>query len=109
MKAEYKPKEQPVTDLVKGKLYDVQDIKRKTQEEWLLIENESKQKAWYRKCDFVLHAEAAMYIENQTAAGAGQAATQPLTAARYIGIDMATGTDMTAIYTAKEIGLMYGA
>lgn len=79
MKAEYKPKEQPVADLAKGKLYDVQDIKRKTQEEWLLIENESKQKVWYKARDFVLHAEAAAYIEDQTAAGAGQGAAQSAT------------------------------
>lgn len=136
MKAQFKSKgvqagrQLPLTIM---KMYYVLDIKmerrgkkgRKITE--IKVKNDSGEEMWYDANNFILFAEAAAYLKEPAAAGAGQDAAQSATpdgSQIYAGIDLAKGADMTAGFTAREmvevgkeiarglaagIGLHYGA
>ncbi len=131
MKAEFKKtKTADGLPLTFGKMYDVLGYKT-GRHAWQLkkikVKNDLGQERWYKANKFRLIAEAAAYMKEPTAAGAGQDAAQSATpdgSQIYIGIDTAGGTDMTilgksiemadieaAIATriADGIGLHYGA
>lgn len=84
-----------------GKIYDVLEVKADRQT-WKLkeikVKNDLGQERWYNANKFKLFDEAAAFLKEQTAAGAGQSAGRSATPDGkqiYMGIDMAGGTDMT--------------
>ena len=108
MKAEYKATK--ISDglpLTIGKMYDVLDVKaRKGSQrlEEIKVKNDLGQEEWYKANKFKLLAEAAAYLKEPTAAGAGKGAAQSATpdGAQIIQeIDAAAG--ITALQGA-EIG-----
>ena len=131
MKAEFKKsKTADGLPLTVGKMYDVLDVKtgkRPWELKEIKVKNDLGQESWYKASKFILFAEAAAYLKEPTAAGAGQSAAQSATpdgSQIFMGIDMARGADMTAGLTAREgleigkmiakgyadgIGLHYGA
>lgn len=136
MKAQFKSKgvqagrQLPLTIM---KMYDVLDIKRGERSPKgrkvtkVQVKNDLGQICWYDANNFILFAEATAYMNQPTAAGAGQDAAQSATpdgSQIYVGIDLVKGADMTAGFTAREmvevgkeiargladgIGLHYGA
>lgn len=117
MKAEFKEtKTVDSLPLTAGKMYDVLDVKA-GRKPWQLkeikVKNDLGKERWYRANKFKLFAEAATFLNEQTAAVAGQGAAQSATpdgSQIYIGVDTARGTDMTAYEKPLEMtGLHYGA
>lgn len=119
MKAEFKrTKTADGLPLTFGKMYDVLDIKT-GKRPWVIkeikVENDLGRQDWYSANKFNLLAEGAAFLEEQTAAGVGQGAAQSATPDGkqiYMGIDIANGTDMTALGRSLEmedIGFYYGA
>lgn len=131
MKAQFKKtRKADGLPLTIGKIYDVLDVKtgkRPWELEEIKVKNDLGNERWYKANKFTLFAEAAAYLKEPTAEGAGQDAAQSATpdgSQIYVGIDMAMGADMTAGFTAREmlevgkeiargladgIGLHYGA
>ncbi|MCM1217242.1 MAG: hypothetical protein NC548_22305 [Lachnospiraceae bacterium] len=125
MKAEFKKtKAADGLPLTFGKMYDVLDVKA-GRKPWQLkeikVKNDLGQERWYKASKFKLFAEAAAYLREPTAAGAGQGAAQSATPD---GSQMIREADAAAGYTAREmlkvgeaivaglqdgIGLHYGA
>lgn len=105
MKAEFKrTRTADGLPLTFGKMYDVLDVKA-GRKPWQLkevkVKNDLGQERWYSANKFKLFAEAAAFLKEPTAAGAGRSAT-PDGKQIYMGIDVAGGTDMTAGYTARK-------
>ncbi len=102
MKAEFKrTRTADGLPLTFGKMYDVLDVKT-GRKPWQLkeikVKNDLGQERWYSANKFNLLAEAAAYLKETTAAGAGQSAgwsATPDWKQIYMGIDMAGGIDMT--------------
>ncbi|MBD5504109.1 MAG: hypothetical protein HDR09_20170 [Lachnospiraceae bacterium] len=70
------------------------------------IKNDLGKECWYAANKFKLFMEAAAYLKEPAAAGAGQDAARSATpdgSHVYIGIDMAQGADMTVGLTAKQV------
>lgn len=109
MKAEFKKlRTADGLPLTFGKMYEVLSLKigRQGQLKKIKIKNDLGQECWYNVNKFKLYAEAAEYVKEQAAAGAGQPAAQSATpdgSKIFAGIDMANGADMTAGLTAREI------
>ncbi len=85
------------------------------------VKNDLGQESWYKANKFILFAEAAAFLKEPTAAGAGQSAAQSATPD---GAQMIQAADAAAGFTAREgleigkmiaagyadgIGLHYGA
>lgn len=110
MKAEFKrTRTADGLPLTFGKMYDVLDVKA-GKKPWQLkeikVKNDLGQERWYSANKFKLFAEAAAYLKEQTAAGAGQNAGRSATPDGkqiYIGIDVAGGTDMTVCGKSLEM------
>lgn len=92
-----------------GKMYDVLDVKA-GKKSWQLkeikVKNDLGQERWYSANKFKLFAEAAAFLKEPTAAGAGQSAGRSATPDGkqiYIGIDVAGGTDMTVCGKSLEM------
>lgn len=110
MKAEFKKtRTADGLPLTVGKMYDVLDVKT-GRKPWQLkeikVKNDLGQESWYSANKFNLLAEAAAYLKEPTAAGAGQSAGQSATPDGkqiYMGIDMAGGTDMTVCGKSLEM------
>lgn len=104
MKAEFKRiRTADGLPLTFGKMYDVLDVKT-GRKPWQLkeikVKNDLGQERWYSTNKFKLFAEAAAFLKEPTAAGAGQSAGRSATPDGkqiYMGIDMAHGTDMWAV------------
>lgn len=102
MKAEFKrTRTADGLPLTFGKMYDVLDVKP-DKDGWGLkeikVKNDLGQEHWYSANKFKLLAEAAAFLKEPTAAGAGQSAGRSATPDGkqiYMGIDVAGGTDMT--------------
>lgn len=110
MKAEFKKtRTADGLPLTFGKMYDVLDVKagkRPWQLKKIKVKNDLGQERWYSANKFKLFAEAAAYLKEPTAAGAGQSAAQSATPDGkqiYIGIDMAHGTDMAVCGKSIEM------
>lgn len=110
MKAEFKKtRTADGLPLTFGKMYDVLDVKagkRPWQLKEIKVKNDLGQERWYSANKFKLFAEAAAYLKEPTAAGAGQSAAQSATPDGkqiYIGIDMAHGTDMAVCGKSIEM------
>lgn len=107
-----------------GKMYDVLDVKA-GRKAWQLkeikVKNDLGQERWYSANKFKLLAEAAAFLKEPTAAGAGQSAAQSATPD---GAQMIRAADAAAGFTALEgleigkavaagiadgIGIRYGA
>ena len=107
-----------------GKMYDVLDVKA-GRKAWQLkeikVKNDLGQERWYSANKFKLLAEAAAFLKEPTAAGAGQSAAQSATPD---GEQMIRAADAAAGFTALEgleigkavgagiadgIGILYGA
>lgn len=108
MKAEFK-KMRTVDGLplTIGKMYDVLDVKA-GRKAWQLkeikVKNDLGQERWYSANKFKLLAEAAAFLKEPTAAGAGQSAAQSATPD---GAQMIRAADAAAGFTALE-GLEIG-
>lgn len=121
MKAEFKrSRTADGLPLTVGKMYDVLDVKagkRPWELKEIKVKNDLGQESWYKACKFILFDEAAAFLKEPTAAGAGQSATPD-------GAQMMQAVDMAAGFTAQEgleigkaimdgiadgIGLHYGA
>ena len=108
MKAEFK-KMRTVDGLplTIGKMYDVLDVKA-GRKAWQLkeikVKNDLGQERWYSANKFKLIAEAAAFLKEPTAAGAGQSAAQSATPD---GAQMIRAADAAAGFTALE-GLEIG-
>lgn len=110
MKAEFKrTRTADGLPLTFGKMYDVLDVKT-GRKPWQLkeikVKNDLGQERWYSANKFKLFAEAAAYLKEPTAAGAGQSAGRSATPDGkqiYMGIDMAGGTDMTVCGKSLEM------
>ena len=108
MKAEFK-KMRTVDGLplTIGKMYDVLDVKA-GRKAWQLkeikVKNDLGQERWYSANKFKLLAEAAAFLKEPTAAGAGQSAAQSATPD---GAQMIRAADAAAGFTAPE-GLEIG-
>lgn len=125
MKAEFKKtRTADGLPLTFGKMYDVLDVKA-GRKAWQLkeikVKNDLGQERWYSANKFKLFAEAAAFLKEPTAAGAGQSAAQSATPD---GAQMIREADAAAGYTAREmlevgkaaaagiaagLGLQYGA
>lgn len=110
MKAEFKKtRTADGLPLTFGKMYDVLDVKagkRPWQLKEIKVKNDLGQERWYSANKFNLFAEAAAYLKEPTAAGAGQSAAQSATLDGkqiYMGIDMAHGTDMAVCGKSLEM------
>lgn len=93
MKAEFKrTRTADGLPLTFGKMYDVLDVKagkRPWQLKEIKVKNDLGQERWYSANKFKLFAEAAAFLKEPTAAGAGQSAAQSATPDRkqiYMGI-----------------------
>lgn len=125
MKAEFKKsRTADGLPLTVGKMYDVLDVKagkRPWELKEIKVKNDLGQESWYKANKFILFAEAAAYLKEPTAAGAGQSAAQSATPD---GAQMIRAADVAAGFTAREgleigkmiaagyadgIGLHYGA
>lgn len=108
MKAEFKrTKTTDGLPLTFGKMYDVLDVKAGRQAYQLKeikVKNDLGQERWYKANNFILLAEAAAYLKEPTAAGAGQGAAQSATPD---GSQMIREIDAAAGFTARE-GLEIG-
>lgn len=113
MKAEFKKtKTAEGMPLTVGKMYKVLEIKfsssgRDIQK--IKIKNDLEQEDWYKANKFKLFAEAAAYLKEPTAAGAGQSAAQRATPD---GEQIIREVDATAGSRAREsleIGKMIAA
>lgn len=108
MKAEFKrTKTTDGLPLTFGKMYDVLDVKagrRAYQLKEIKVKNDLGQEQWYKANNFTLFAEAAAYLKEPTAAGAGQGAAQSATPD---GSQMTREIDAAAGFTARE-GLEIG-
>lgn len=110
MKAEFKKTR--TTDglpLTFGKMYDVLDAKtgkRPWELKEIKVKNDLGQERWYSANKFNLLAEAAAFLKEPTAAGAGQSVGRRATPDGkqiYMGIDVAGGTDMTVYGKSLEM------
>lgn len=125
MKAEFKKsRTADRLPLTVGKMYDVLDVKvgkRPWEIKEIKVKNDLGRESWYKANKFILLAEAAAYLKEPTAAGAGQSAAQSATPD---GAQMIREADAAAGLTAREgleigkaiaagiaygIGLNYGA
>lgn len=108
MKAEFKKtRTADGLPLTFGKMYDVLDVeagKRPWQLKKIKVKNDLGQERWYSANKFNLFAEAAAFLKEPTAAGAGQGAAQSATPD---GAQMIQAADMAAGLTARE-GLEIG-
>lgn len=110
MKAEFKrTRTADGLPLTFGKMYDVLDVKA-GRKPWQLkeikVKNDLGQERWYSANKFKLFAEAAAFLKELTAAGAGQSAGRSATSDGkqiYMGIDAAGGTDMTVCGKSLEM------
>ena len=110
MKAEFKrTRTADGLPLTFGKMYDVLDVKA-GRKPWQLkeikVKNDLGQERWYSANKFKLFAEAAAFLKEPTAAGAGQSAGRSVTPDGkqiYMGIDVAGGTDMTVCGKSLEM------
>lgn len=110
MKAEFKrTRTADGLPLTFGKMYDVLDVKA-GRKAWQLkeikVKNDLGQERWYSAKKFKLFAEAAAFLKEPTAAGAGQSAGRSATPDGkqiYMGIDVAGGTDMTVCGKSLEM------
>ncbi len=110
MKAEFKrTRTADGLPLTFGKMYDVLDVKA-GRKPWQLkeikVKNDLGQERWYSAKKFKLFAEAAAFLKEPTAAGAGQSAGRSATPDGkqiYMGIDVAGGTDMTVCGKSLEM------
>ena len=110
MKAEFKKtRTADGLPLTFGKMYDVLDVKA-GRKPWQLkeikVKNDLGQERWYSANKFKLFAEAAAFLKEPTAAGAGQSAGRSVTPDGkqiYMGIDVAGGTDMTVCGKSLEM------
>ena len=108
MKAEFKrTRTADGLPLTFGKMYDVLDVKA-GRKAWQLkeikVKNDLGQERWYSANKFKLLAEAAAFLKEPTAAGAGQSAAQSATPD---GEQMIRAADAAAGFTALE-GLEIG-
>lgn len=108
MKAEFKrTRTADGLPLTFGKMYDVLDVKA-GRKAWQLkeikVKNDLGQERWYSANKFKLFAEAAAFLKEPTAAGAGQNAAQSATPD---GAQMIRAADAAAGFTALE-GLEIG-
>lgn len=108
MKAEFKRiRTADGLPLTFGKMYDVLDVKA-GRKAWQLkeikVKNDLGQERWYSANKFKLLAEAAAFLKEPTAAGAGQSAAQSATPD---GEQMIRAADAAAGFTALE-GLEIG-
>lgn len=110
MKAEFKKsRTADGLPLTVGKMYDVLDVKagkRPWELKEIKVKNDLGQECWYSANKFKLFAEAAAFLKEPTAAGAGQSAAQSATPDGkqiYMGIDVAGGTDMTVCGKSLEM------
>ena len=108
MKAEFKrTRTADGLPLTFGKMYDVLDVKA-GRKAWQLkeikVKNDLGQERWYSANKFNLFAEAAAFLKEPTAAGAGQSAAQSATPD---GEQMIRAADAAAGFTALE-GLEIG-
>ena len=125
MKAEFKKsRTADGLPLTVGKMYDVLGMRKKIgqrTEGEIKVKNDLGYESWYKANKFTLFAEAAAYLKEPTAAGAGQSAAQSATPD---GAQMIREIDAAAGLTAREgleigkkamagfmdgIGLNYGA
>ena len=103
MKAEFKKtKTGDGLPLTIGKMYDVLDVKaRKGSQrlEEIKVKNDLGQEEWYKANKFILFAEAAAFLKEPTAAGAGQDAAQSATPD---GAQIIQEIDAAAGFTARQ-------
>lgn len=108
MKAEFKKtRTAEGLPLTFGKMFDVLDVKagrRPWQLKEIKVKNDLGQERWCSANKFKLFAEAAAYLKEPTAAGAGQGAAQSATPD---GAQMIQTADIAAGLTARE-GLEIG-
>ena len=112
MKAEFKKtRTADGLPLTFGKMYDVLDVKagkRPWQLKEIKVKNDLGQERWYSANKFNLFAEAAAFLKEQTAAGAGQSAAQSATAREGLEIGKAFAAGIAA-GIAETQNLNYGA
>ncbi len=125
MKAEFKKsRTADGLPLTIGKMYDVLDVKagkRPWELKEIKVKNDLGRESWYKANKFTLFAEAAAFLKEPTAAGAGQSAVQSATPD---GAQMIRAVEAAAGLTARQaiemgeqamkgfidgIGLHYGA
>ena len=85
-------------------MLDVKAGKRPWELKEIKVKNDLGQESWYKANKFTLYAEAAAYLKEPTAAGAGQSAAQSATPD---GAQMIREIDALAGFTARE-GLEIG-
>ena len=92
-----------------GKMYKVIDLKtgsRRGQVKEIKIKNDLGCESWYKANKFILFAEAAAYLKEPAAAGAGQGAAQSATpdgSQIFVETAMMYEADRAAGITAREI------
>lgn len=116
MKAEFKKtRTADGLPLTFGKMYDVLDVKagkRPWQLKKIKVKNDLGQERWYSANKFNLFAEAAAFLKEPTAAGAGNPASEPCRPQKRVAIYCA-GSDVEPIREAlgtyaKSVKCIFG-